>query len=46
MLKGKLKMSDKFKCEECDEEISEEDCGLCDDCFDAITEENKAETLQ
>ena len=33
-----LKM-DEFKCEECGCEVSEDDCGLCDDCFDALNEE-------
>ncbi len=28
-----------FKCEECGCEVVEEDCGICDDCFDALNEE-------
>lgn len=39
-------MSDRFKCEECGCDVSEEDCGMCDDCFDALNEDDKEETLQ
>lgn len=44
-------MSDKFKCEECDCVIGEDDAGLCDDCFDALNAEDDEddeteETLQ
>ena len=30
---------DEFKCEECGCEVSAYECGLCDDCFDALNEE-------
>lgn len=32
-----------FKCEECGCEVSEDDCGLCDDCFDALNEDEEEE---
>jgi len=35
-----------FKCEECGCEVSEDDCGMCDDCFDALSEDEEGETLQ
>ena len=28
-----------FECEECGCEVTEDECGLCDDCFDALNEE-------
>ena len=28
-----------FECEECGCEVTEDECGLCDNCFDAMIEE-------
>lgn len=27
-----------FQCELCGEDVAEEDCDFCDDCFDALNE--------
>ena len=37
-----------FKCEECGCAVLEDDCGLCDDCFDALNEDEDEDdqTLQ
>jgi hypothetical protein len=34
---------DKFKCEECGSDVSEDDCGMCDDCFDALNSDEEDE---